>query len=260
MSAPDLPPPPKQPTGQRPLHVHLHASVAPPAALAGGVVVVIDAIRASVTIAAALASGARAVVPVLTVAEAEQHADRLRHSGQAVVRGGERGGVRVPGFELDNSPTSYTPDRVAGRTVVFTTTNGTAALLRAAGAERVLVGSCANLGAVCRTVEADPRPVHLLCCGTREEVSLDDVLPAGAMVEQLLAAGRSLCGDDTARLAMLAWRGARGELESAMRSSRGGRNLIAQGLGADVATCARLDWLEVVPEYDRVSGEVRARG
>jgi len=235
-------------------------SHAQPAAFAGGVVVVIDAIRASVTIAAALAAGARAVVPTLTVDEAQQQADRLRQAGHVVVRGGERGGVRVPGFELDNSPTNYTPDRVAGRTVVFTTTNGTAALLHSAGAERVLVGSLANLGAVWRAVEADPRPVHLLCCGTRDEVSLDDVLPAGAMVEQLVEAGRSLSGDDSPRLAMLAWMGARGDLESAMRSSRGGRNLIAQGLGADVSTCARLDWLDVVPEYHRVSGEIRAGG
>ncbi|MCE7973875.1 MAG: 2-phosphosulfolactate phosphatase [Leptolyngbya sp. PLA1] len=257
MSAPDLPPPPAHPVGPRPLHVHLHVSDVELRVLAGGVVVVIDAIRASVTIAAALAAGARAVVPVLSVAEAEGRAAALRAAGVAVVCGGERGGVRVPGFELDNSPASYTSDRVAGRTVVFTTTNGTAALLHAASAERVLVGSFANLVAVCSAVEPDPRPVHLLCCGTRDEVSLDDVLPAGAMADRLVAAGRSLTGDDGARLAMLAWRGAKDDLEGAMRSSRGGRNLITQGLGADVTACSRRDWLEVVPEYDRVSGEIR---
>lgn len=240
--------------------MYLHGSDVTPAAISGGVLVVIDAIRASVTIAAALAAGARAVVPALTVAEAWEKSDRLRLAGHAVVRGGERGGTRVPGFELDNSPASYTPERVAGRTVVFTTTNGTAALLHTTAAERVLIGSFANLGAVCRATQTDPRPVHLLCCGTRDDVSLDDVLPAGAMVERLLAAGRSHSGDDSARLAMLAWQGARGDLESAMRSSRGGRNLIAQGLGADVSTCARLDWLELVPEYHRASGEVLAGG
>lgn len=260
MSAPDLPPPPMHPSGPRPLHVHLHVSDVAPAALAGGVVVVIDAIRASVTIAAALGAGARAVVPVLTVAEAGQGAARLRALGQAAVCGGERGGVRVPGFELDNSPTNYTPGRVAGRTVVFTTTNGTAALLHAEVAARVLVGSFANLRAVCRAVEADPRPVHLLCCGTRDELSLDDVLPAGAMVERLVEAGRSLQGDDSARLAMLAWRASKGDLEEAMKASRGGRNLVAQGLGADVSTCAMVDWLSVVPEYDRATGEIRACG
>lgn len=260
MSAPDLPPPPPHPTGSRPLHVHLHVSDVAPAALAGGVVVVIDAIRASVTIAAALGAGARAVVPVLTVVEAGHAADRLRTLGHRVVCGGERGGVRVPGFELDNSPTNYTPEKVAGRTVVFTTTNGTAAILHAESAARVLVGSFANLRAVCSDVEADPRPVHLLCCGTRDEVSLDDVLPAGAMVELLVAAGRSLQGDDSARLAMLAWRGGQDELEGAMKASRGGRNLIAQGLGADVSTCARIDWLSVVPEYERAAGEIRVHG
>lgn len=260
MSAPDLPPPPPHPPGPRPLHVHLHASDVAPAALAGGVVVVIDAIRASVTIAAALGAGARAVVPVLTVADAGQAADRMRALGHKVVCGGERGGLRVPGFELDNSPSNYTPEKVAGRTVVFTTTNGTAALLHARGAERVLVGSFANLIAVCGEVQADPRPAHLLCCGTRDEVGLDDVLPAGAMAERLVAAGRSLQGDDSARLAMLAWRGGKDDLEGAMKASRGGRNLIAQGLGADVSTCARIDWLSVVPEYDRAAGEIRACG
>lgn len=166
--------------------------------------------------------------------------------------GGERGGVLIPGFDLDNSPRSYTRERVAGRTVIFTTTNGTAALLHARAAAEVIVGSFANLSAVCEAVAADSRPVHILCCGTRDELSLDDILPAGAMVERLTAAGRSLVAEDSARIALMAWRGAcasPGGVVEAMRQSRGGRNLAMQGLGDDVDFCSQIDTFGVVPRY-----------
>lgn len=259
MPAPDLPPPPTFAAAERPVRVHLHVRLAPPDELAGAVVVVIDALRASATIARALASGAARVVPALTVDDALATADRRRAAGERVVLGGERGGVRIPGFDLDNSPARYTPDAVRGATVVFTTSNGTAALLHARAAARILVGTLTNLSAVADALAGDPRPVHLLCCGTRDEISLDDVLPAGAFVERLLARGRSLASEDSVRVALLAWRGANaspGGVVEAMRASRGGRNLAHQGLGADVDACAEIDHDAIVPRFDPAHGEI----
>ncbi|MDX2131563.1 MAG: 2-phosphosulfolactate phosphatase [Planctomycetota bacterium] len=252
MPAPDLPPPPEFVVTERPLQVHLHVNLVSPDALVGATVVVIDALRASATIAAALASGATRVVPALTVDDALASGTRWRAMGERVVLGGERGGVLIPGFDLDNSPRRYTPERVAGATVVFTTTNGTAALLHARGGARVLVGAFPNLGAVAEAVANDPRPVHIVCCGTRSEISLDDVLPAGAFVERLVEAGRQLVAEDSGRVALMAWRGALaspGGLNEAMRASRGGRNLARQGLAADVDECAAIDVLRVVPRF-----------
>jgi 2-phosphosulfolactate phosphatase len=269
MPAPDLPPPPTfDVPRQRPLHVHVHALRVAPEELAGCVVVVIDAIRASVTITRALAEGAASVVPVLTADDARAVREQLLGGGPAthangagphgaigaggILLGGERGGILIPGFDLDNSPLSYTRDRVLGATIVFTTSNGTAGLLRARLASRVLVGSFANASAIVEAIADDPRPVHILCCGTRSEISLDDCLPAGAMVERLASRGRELSTDDGARFCALAWRAVRddrGALLEAMRSSRGGRNIVRMGLGADVEYCATIDSLAVVPEF-----------
>lgn len=266
MPAPDLPPPPDHAVTERPLYVHLHAKLVDPGALAGGVVIVIDALRASVTMTAALARGAERVIPVLTVDDAKLARERLIGEGvprERILMGGERGGVMIPGFDLDNSPRAYTPEMVRGRTVVFTSTNGTAALLLASRAGQVLVGSFANLSAVCKAVEREPRPVHVLACGTRDEISLDDVLPAGAMADLLQRAGRQMPAEDSGRVAIHAYRGALASpsgLVEAMRQSRGGRNLARLGLGDDVDFCSRLDTMGVVPRFDARTGALTADG
>lgn len=236
----------------RPLHVHLHADFVAPEALAGGVVVVIDNLRASVTMTAALFNGATGVIPTLTVEAAI--AARPEHPG--CLLGGERGGVLIPGFDLDNSPRAYTRDAVAGRPVVFTTANGTAAIIKSRLAARILIGSFVNLTAVCQAVANDPRPVHLLCCGTREDVGLDDILPAGAMVDLLTSAGRAHVTNDSGRVALLAWRGV-SDLADAMRQSRGGRGLANLGLADDLAVCTAIDSMPVVPELSAADGVLR---
>lgn len=258
----DLPPPPAHVVTERPLHVHLHAKLCDPATLSGGVVIMIDALRASVTMTAALANGAKRVLPAFSVEDAR--AKKVGPYADALL-GGERGGALIAGFDLDNSPLKYTREKVAGRTIIFTTTNGTASLFHAAPAAEILVGSFANCSAICAHVAKDPRAVHILCAGTRDEISLDDCLPAGAMVDQLVRAGRQLIADDSGRLAHAAYMGAigsRGGLPEAMRQSRGGRNLANMGLGADVDFCSTLDTLSVVPRFDPRSGEVTlfARG
>lgn len=237
--------------------MHLHAKLVTPERLAGGVVIVIDALRASVTIAAALHAGSPFIVPALTVEDALAAAKSLAPA--PVLLGGERGGVLVPGFDLDNSPLGYTRERIGGRPMVFTTTNGTAALLHARDAATIFVGSFANLSAVCEAVADDPRPVHILCSGTRDEISMDDCLPAGAMVQRLTATGRQLTSDDSGRLCLLAYLGTSESptaLVAAMRASRGGRNLANIGLGSDVDFCATIDTLPVVPRFHPASGRI----
>jgi 2-phosphosulfolactate phosphatase len=261
MPAPDLPPPPTfdVPTS-RVLAAHIHMHDVAPADLAGCVVIVIDAIRASVTICKALHAGACAVVPVLTAEDARERARGFAQP-RNVLLGGERGGVLIEGFDIDNSPFSYTPERVEGKTIVFTTSNGTAGLLHARQAHRVLVGCFSNLSALCERVAEEERPVHILCSGTRDNVSLDDCLPAGAMVEKLVAAGRNLVPDDAARLCLAAWRSLSheaGAISRAMRESRGGRNLVRIGLESDVDFCAIIDSLPIVPEFDPATGVIRA--
>lgn len=262
MSAPDLPPPPDLGPIHNSLAVHLHPRLVTPEQLAGSITLVIDNLRASVTIAAALLAGVQTIRPVLTVEDALAHrAQSIASSPTSLppLLGGERGGRLVPGFDLDNAPASYTPHRCQGRHLIFTTTNGTAALLHARHASRILVASLANLSAIAGAVAADPRPVHILCAGTRDEISLDDCLPAGALVQRLLAAGRNLVQDDSARLCLRAWLDASrtpDSLTAAMRDTRGGRNLVKIGMHTDVDFCSQIDTLPVVPVFDPATGHI----
>jgi len=131
----------------RQIDVYLLPALVEPADLAGKAVAVIDVLRATTTIIQALAAGAAEVIPCLEVEEARRIAVPL---GGRAVTGGERGGKQIPGFDLGNSPAEFTPERVAGKTVVFTTTNGTRAMQRCKEARRVLVAAFTNLSAVCR--------------------------------------------------------------------------------------------------------------
>lgn len=255
----DLPPaPPDIEAGVRPTAVHLLPTLVTPEALRGGVAIVIDALRASVTITQALASGCRRVHPVLTVSEAMAKAGELRATGHRVVVGGERAGERPAGFDLGNSPSAYTTGAVGGAEVVFSTTNGTATLLHASLADRVIVASMSNLSAVCDAVAAGDAALHIICAGTREEVSMEDVLVAGFIAQRVLKMGRSLVADDSARVAMaLAASASTPEaVLSAFRASRGGRNLRRLGLDDDIAFCSRADTLAVVPVFDAERGVI----
>ncbi|MBY0308811.1 MAG: 2-phosphosulfolactate phosphatase [Phycisphaerales bacterium] len=257
MSAPDLPPPTGHAAVDRPVAVHLTPALADAADLHGSVVIMVDVLRASTTIAAALAAGAIEVRPFLTVEAALAAAAKSR---PRPLLGGERAGKLIPGFDLGNSPRDYTAKSVGGRAVFFTTTNGTAALLAAAqaGAAEVLIGSLANLSVTCARAAAQDLPVHILCAGTRDRVTLDDCIAAGAMVERLLEAGHNLTADDSARLCLAAWHLAEegGDAAGAMAASRGGRNLAAIGLERDVADCAQIDRYPVVLRYGPATGAI----
>ncbi|HEX3998731.1 MAG TPA: 2-phosphosulfolactate phosphatase [Pirellulales bacterium] len=244
---------------QTALAAHFLPDLVAPEELAGGTVVVIDVLRASTVICHALAAGARAVIPALEVEEARRIAAKLP-PGEAVL-GGEREGLPIPGFDLGNSPAEYRPDTVGGRTVVFTTTNGTRAMNRCRQAGRVLVGAMVNRTAVCEAIQASgARAVHMLCAGTRGKITREDVLFAGAAIDRLIESGAidEMAQNDQARIARAAWRQAVGgqssglpaTLAAELRNTQGGRNLKAIHLDRDIDDAAKLDLLRVVPELD----------
>src|SRR5207247_8404779 len=183
---------------ERPVRVHLVPSLAAPGSLAGGVAVVIDVLRATTTIVHALAAGCAAVIPCAEVDEAKKIAAALRPG--KVLLGGERGGKLIRGFDLGNSPREYTAKACKKATLVFTTTNGTRAVLRAAEAERVLIAAFVNYSAVCELLRTDARPVHIVCAGCDGAPALEDTLLAGALVDFLCEA-QEVTLNDSARLA-----------------------------------------------------------
>jgi 2-phosphosulfolactate phosphatase len=211
--------------------------------LAGVTAVVIDVVRASTTIVAALAGGARAVLPVATPDEARVLG---RQDGLGpVLIGGERGGAPPPGFDHGNSPAEYTHDRVRGRTVVFTTTNGTRALLALAGAHRVAVGGFVNAAAVVSWVEAEQGNVLLVCAGERGRFCLEDAVCAGLLVTRLRREGRRLT--DAARAALALWERYAEDLDAMLADAAWAQALVGQGRGGDLPLCVARDVHRVVP-------------
>lgn len=222
---------------------------------------IIDVLRASTTIVHALAAGAAAVIPCREVEEARKLAASLPSSQGQVLLGGERQGKRIEGFDLDNSPLSYTPDVLSERTVVFTTTNGTRAMQAASRADRILVGAFVNLHAVLECLLQDPRPVHLVCAGTDGEITAEDVLFAGALSRGLKRAlGVRRWTDDGALLAEALYEtrdDSRAEFLEVLYTSRGGRNLVELGYEADIERAAVWDLFDLVPELTHDLWQIR---
>jgi 2-phosphosulfolactate phosphatase len=235
------------------INVHFLPTLIPQELLAQKTVVVIDVLRATTTIAHALAAGAKSVLPCLEVAEARQRKGQV--SGE-VVLGGERSGVKIPGFDLGNSPAEYTPESVGGKTLLFTSTNGTRAMKRAAGATRVYLAAFVNFSAVCDRLSRHDH-IEILCAGTNQEVTREDVLLAGAIVDDQHQLRAPISLNDQALLAADSWSRFRQELadhetplHETLRSTQGGRNLIDIGLERDIEIAAQIDTLNIVPELD----------
>jgi 2-phosphosulfolactate phosphatase len=219
---------------------------------AGRVVVVIDVLRASTTIATALANGATAVWPTAEPADARRLARRLGR-GETLL-GGERHAVRIPGFDLGNSPLEYTRRVVAGKAVVTTTTNGTRALIAAnRGAARVLVGSFVNGSAIAAELRAAlhaGRSVAIVCAGSDGMFSLEDAVCAGRFVRTVMSGrGAPLANlDDGATAARRLEQPYRRSIARLFRDARHGETLRRGGFARDLAACRALDRHPIVPE------------
>lgn len=214
-------------------------------ALRGAHVAVVDVLRATTTIATALANGAEGIVPAADAEDALAVARRLGR--ERVLLCGERESVLIPGFDLDNSPASYTAETVAGKLLVLTTTNGTRALRAAAGAASVRTAAFVNRAAVAAALAAEDGPMAILCAGVQGGFALEDALGAGALVDALLARDPELDVRDGARAAALLYRDVRGRLAEAVASADHASELVAKGFAADLGRCSALDALDVVP-------------
>jgi 2-phosphosulfolactate phosphatase len=208
-----------------------------------GIVAVVDVLRATTTMAHALAAGVSSIRPCATIEEARQIAAAL--PGR-VLLAGERNGRPVRGFDLGNSPREFSRRRCRGATVVMTTTNGTRALLHAAHASHVYLVAFVNVSAVCERLRSFRCHPDILCAGDRGAVALEDVLLAGAIVERLGDAR-----NEAARLALAAWRGRGDDLCALLRTTAGGVRLRRLGYDEDITASARIDALTVVPELCR---------
>ncbi len=222
-----------------------------PAEVQGRTAFVIDILRATSAMCAAMSHGARAIIPVASTEEALRLAQTIG-SGD-VLLAGEKHCVRIPGFHLGNSPLEMTEAAVRGRTLIVTTTNGTRALLACQGAAAVYPAAAVNLGVAAeRAGEVLERDGDLLvvCAGRNGSFGLDDAYCAGRLVAAALGSRRPRRGMNDAAIAALDLVRRYGDgWERPLTRSRAGRELIRLGFRDDVAEAARADAYPVLPLF-----------
>jgi 2-phosphosulfolactate phosphatase len=201
--------------------------------LRGSVAVVIDVIRATSTIAMALAQGAAGVQPVAAL----EDAFALKAQDPQAILAGERGGQALEGFDLGNSPEDFLRKRVNNRRVILTTTNGTQALAACVGARAVVTASLLNLDAVAARLQELRPPWLVVCAGCNGFFGVDDAIVAGALAEAL--------EQDHAFVHL--YRSVKKDLAATLLGSEAGRELQRVGLAKDVPFCAQVSKLSVVP-------------
>lgn len=211
--------------------------------------VVFDVLRATSTMLEALGHGATGILPAREIAGALDL--KTRHPGALLA--GERDGLRIRAdrtggidFDLGNSPREFTRDKVAGREIIMTTTNGTRALEACRGGRSVHIASFGNLSALAtHLAAARGESLWLVCAGTLENASFEDALGAGALVDRLMAGAGDVARwslDDSAQIARDLYRGHRHDLAEAARRARNGRRLLGQPeLAGDVPVCFEED-------------------
>lgn len=216
----------------------------------GRVVAVIDVLRASTTIAVALANGARAVIPFESSEEAVMRSKQMERGSFRLA--GERRMLKMEGFDLGNSPIEHTAESVEGKTILLTTTNGTKALLSMQGARDVVVASYVNLTGVSTMLRAALRggaDITLVCAGQDRQFALEDAACAGRYVSNVSKRLADIDVNDAALAASLIDRKYGDNLLRLFNTAAHGRALAAAGFEGDLAACAAVDSYPVIPIY-----------
>jgi 2-phosphosulfolactate phosphatase len=220
----------------------------------GKTVVVIDVLRFTSTVIAALEEGARKIIPVEDI----ETATRLAGSGRRTVKllAGERKGLPIEGFDLGNSPSECTRRIVEDKTIIMTTSNGSRAVVSASKASKILICAINNLGAVAREI-AGEMEVAILCSGSEGWPAFEDLYCAGLLMLELGQRVREEVLNDAGRMALMIARTAGNETEISIAATDRGKDLIANGYGKDVVHCAVRDRSSVVPMLRQ--GAIRIR-
>ncbi len=209
--------------------------------VANYVAVIIDIFRATSSICYGIANGAEAIIPVAEVAECLAYKNKYPDYLLAA----ERDGKVVDGFDFGNSPFSYTAEKVAGKTVVLTTTNGTQALHLSREAKQVAIGSFLNLTALCNWLKTTNDDILLVCAGWKNNFNLEDTLFAGAVVEQLKAGNYK--PDDAAIAANDLYQNGMHDINAYLKKTSHSERLKQLGIEKDIAFCLHTDITTAIP-------------
>ncbi len=212
--------------------IHLHE-------LEGKIVVVVDILRATSCMTTAIASGIEGIIPVASLEECRSYKDN------GFVCAAERGGQQVKGFQLDNSPFSYMDDKLKGKTIAVTTTNGTLAISKSVEADEVLIGSFLNLSAVSNYLKSQSKDVIIHCAGWKGQVNTEDTLYSGALIATLLSDYDA--DGDAAQMALQFFESSKSDLLAVVQASAHAKRLEKFNIIEDIKFCLEIDKFDVIP-------------
>lgn len=205
------------------------------------IVVIIDILRATSAICAAFANGAASIIPVATVSEASEY----KSKGYLVAA--ERDGYVLDFADFGNSPFNFTTAKVAGKTIVYSTTNGTGLINLASSAGHIIIGSFLNISSLVKWITGREKDVVLLCAGWKNRFNLEDTICAGAIATRLLSTSlfSTICDSTLAALDLwsLAENDVKGYIEKAAQRSR----LRDKGLDDCIEFCLTPDFTDKIP-------------
>ncbi len=211
-------------------------------------VVIVDILRATSSICAAIHNGVKSIIPVSTVEEARE----MKKQGYMVAS--ERDGYVLDFADFGNSPFNFTPEKVRGREIVYSTTNGTRCIHMASHSKAVVIGSFLNVSSLADWLIRQNAPVLIFCASWKDRFSLEDTVFAGALCERLLQSGKfeSVCDAVTASLDL--WNLAKVDLFSYIQKVAQKNRLASKGLDDCIAYCLIPDQTSVVPafQHDRL--------
>lgn len=217
--------------------------------LRGKNIVVIDVLRSSTTIAVALNNGAREIIPVESIENAVKISGSL--FGDVTLRGGERNGKMIQGFNLGNSPLEYTESTVKGKSIIFCTTNGSVAMYKSRFAQNLAVGSFVNISKVIEFIKEIRQDFLLICAGRANafsNFSLEDTVCAGMIVSALSAEkGLGMELTDSSLAAQALYKTYGRSLLKMMKSTDHGRYLVEIGFLEDIKIAAAVDSYPILP-------------
>lgn len=224
---------------RRKVEVCLTPALLPLYDIENSIVVVIDIFRATSSICYGIDNGAEAIIPVSQVEEC------IAYAGKGFLIAAERNGEVVEGFDFGNSPFSYTPEKVAGKTVVLTTTNGTHAIHLSRKAKRIVAGSFLNLRSLSHWLDKQRENILLVCAGWKNKFNLEDSVFAGAVVDQLNDTAFHL--DDSAIAARDLYLLAKDDLGGYLAKTSHSERLKKLGIEKDIAFCLNVDLTTAIP-------------
>jgi 2-phosphosulfolactate phosphatase len=212
-------------------------------------IVVIDVLRASSTITVALNNGAREIIPVASIESAVKISGSL--FGEVTLRGGERNGKMIEGFNLGNSPLEYSEAAVKGKSIIYCTMNGSVAMAKSRYARALVVGSFLNLTSVVDFIRGENKDFLIICAGRINTIgyfSLEDAVCAGMMLQKLMKdESLELNLSDAAKAAHALYKSFGRSILKMLKISEHGKFLIEIGFADDLKICAAVDSVPVLP-------------